>query len=73
VWRSVDGAEWTQLSSQPWNAGTPDDVRYDFDSITVDGEAGQVIITVGGDRETFDFDDPENYLRGEDDVWRFGP
>ena len=29
------------------------------------------VITVGGDRETFDFDDPENYLRVDDDVWLF--
>ena len=28
---------------------------------------------VGGDRETFDFDDPDNWLRVDDDVWIFGP
>ena len=31
------------------------------------------IITVGGDRETFDFTDPENYLRVDNDVWSFAP
>ena len=28
------------------------------------------IFTFGGDRETFDFDDPENYLRIDDDIWK---
>jgi hypothetical protein len=32
-----------------------------------------MILTVGGDRETFDFEDPENYLRIEDDTWMFAP
>jgi hypothetical protein len=73
VWRSADGADWALLSVTPWNAADPVDVRYDFDSITVDVDGGQAILTVGGDRETFDFDDPDNYLRVDDDVWRFGP
>jgi hypothetical protein len=73
VWRSPDGVEWTLLDGTPWNAAEPADVRYDFDSITVDTDAGPTILTVGGDRETFDFGDPENFLRVDDDVWRFGP
>jgi hypothetical protein len=73
VWVTLDGIDWTLLDTTPWNAATPDDVRYDFDSITVETDAGPAILTVGGDRETFDFDDPENYLRVEDDVWLFTP
>ena len=30
------------------------------------------IYTFGGDRETFDFTDPANYLRVDNDVWRYG-
>jgi hypothetical protein len=70
---SADGAAWIELAEPAWNASTPDEVRYDFESVTVDTDAGPVILTFGGDRETFDFDDPENYLRIEDDVWRFAP
>ncbi|MEZ5244058.1 MAG: hypothetical protein R2707_03100 [Acidimicrobiales bacterium] len=73
VWRSPDGIEWTLLPGRPWNAAEPADVRYDFDSITIETETGPAILTVGGDRETFDFSDPENYLRVDDDVWRLGP
>lgn len=67
VWASADGGEWERLPGPPWNAEGPDAIRYDFDSEVV----ADAVITVGGDRETFDFDDPENYLRVEDDVWRF--
>ena len=31
------------------------------------------MLTLGGDRETFDFADPENYLRVDRDVWSFAP
>jgi hypothetical protein len=31
------------------------------------------VLTVGGDRETFEFGDPENYLRVDDDVWWWAP
>ena len=31
------------------------------------------ILTFGGDRETFDFTDPLNYLNVDNDVWRFAP
>ncbi|MGI9613481.1 MAG: hypothetical protein ACR2QO_11260 [Acidimicrobiales bacterium] len=73
VQSSADGASWTELSEPAWGADDPDDVRYDFESITVDTDDGPVVLTFGGDRETFDFDDPENYLRIDDDIWRFGP
>ncbi|MGI9598922.1 MAG: hypothetical protein ACR2QK_22350 [Acidimicrobiales bacterium] len=74
VWFSGDGVEWTELDGPPWNAPTSDEIRYDFDSLSVDGPDGPMILTFGGDRETFDFEDPENYLRIEDDVWSFaGP
>ncbi len=71
LWFSPDGLEWTEAPGSPWNASASEQVRYDFDSLTVDTEAGPVILTFGGDRETFDFDDEENYLRIDDDVWRF--
>ncbi|MDH3682622.1 MAG: hypothetical protein OEV40_22025 [Acidimicrobiia bacterium] len=70
VWFSADGMQWAELAAPPWNAATSDDIRYDFDSIAVDTEEGPIILTFGGDRETFDFGDPDNYLRIEDDVWR---
>ena len=73
VWASADGAVWELLEGPPWNASGPEGVRYDFDSLAVATDAGPVVVTVGGDRETFDFTDPENYLRVDDDVWRFGP
>lgn len=74
VWASVDDAEWTQLDGTPWNAIEPEEIKYDFDAITVGAPDGSdVILTAGGDRETFDFEDPENYLRVDNDVWIFGP
>ena len=49
-------------------------VKYDFDATTfVDAAGTEQIITVGGDRETFDFADPDNYLRVDNDVWSFAP
>jgi len=73
VWSSLDGATWTLLEGAPWNAADPEFVRYDFDSIAVVRDGVEMILTVGGDRETFDFEDPENYLRIEDDTWMFAP
>ncbi|MFT5204631.1 MAG: hypothetical protein ACI9C1_004042 [Candidatus Aldehydirespiratoraceae bacterium] len=73
VWSSLDGASWTLLEGAPWNATDPEFVRYDFDSIAVVRDGVEMILTVGGDRETFDFGDPENYLRIEDDTWMFAP
>lgn len=67
VWVSPDGADWEQVSDSPWNAESTDDIKYDFEGIAV----GDVIYTFGGDRETFDFTDPDNYLRVDNDVWRY--
>ena len=73
AWSSPNGVDWTLLGQHPWSADDPDLARYDFDSISITTEAGPAILTVGGDRETFDFDDPDNWLRVEDDVWLFRP
>lgn len=73
VWVSSDGAAWEQLASGPWGSDDPLAMRYDFDSVVLDGDAGPVLLTFGGDRETFDFTDPENYLRVDDDVWELAP
>lgn len=75
VWVSDDGASWTQVSDSPWNAEGPEDIKYDFDALVAAGGGvggSPAIFTFGGDRETFNFADPENYLRVDDDVWRFG-
>mgnify|MGYP004267111535 CR=1 FL=1 len=48
----------------------------DFDALVVrDGLLGlkPKVYTFGGDRETFDFSDPTNYLNVDNDVWRFAP
>lgn len=58
VWKSADGMTWQEMT---------DDIKYDFEGIAV----GNVIYTFGGDRETFDFEDPTNYLRVDNDVWRY--
>ncbi len=71
MWSSQDGADWVLLDQTPWNATDPDQVRYDFDSVVTDRDGGPAILTVGGDRETFDFTDPLNYTRVDDDVWAF--
>jgi len=74
VWVSEHGAEWQLLSSPPWNAQSGEEIKYDFDIIVTESDAftsGPAIYTFGGDRETFDFDDPLNYLRVDNDVWRF--
>jgi len=76
VWVSRDGASWDLVSDAPWNAISPDDIKYDFDVLVVQGGPGGLrpsIFTFGGDRETFDFFDPTNYLRVDNDVWRFAP
>lgn len=76
VWVSKDGAEWIQVSDAPWNAATPEEIKYDFDALAVSGGKGgqrPSIFTFGGDRETFDFTDPANYLNVDNDVWRFAP
>ena len=74
VWVSDDGAQWTLLSTPPWNANGSDDIKYDFDIIVTDAynlDPKPAIYTFGGDRETFDFNDPLNYLRIDDDIWKF--
>ena len=77
VWASTDGTSWKALDSKPWNATVPEEGRYDFDStvVSVPRASGTVpaIITVGGDRETFNFGAPDNWLRVDDDVWWFVP
>ena len=75
MWASKDGASWRQLPQASRDARSPEDIKYDSDVLIFDqGDSrGPVILTFGGDREAFDFDDPENYLRIDDDVWRFEP
>lgn len=71
AWWSKSGSTWTKLPGNSWNAVSPVEVKYDFDSAVIPGgPGGQAIYTFGGDRETFDFADPENYLRVDNDVWR---
>jgi len=76
VWASKRGRTWTRVSESPWNSSSSDDIKYDFDILTIQGgKRGQrpAIFTFGGDRETFDFSDPTNYLRVDNDVWRYSP
>ena len=73
VWVSNDGSQWKQVSSSPWNATGPADIKYDFDAVAVPAKKGQraAIYSFGGDRETFDFADSLNYLNVDNDVWRY--
>lgn len=74
IWISKNGEDWTQISESPWNAESPEEVKYDFDAlVSSGGRLGQkpAIFTFGGDRETFDFTDPTNWLNVDNDVWRF--
>jgi hypothetical protein len=74
VWVSEDGAAWDKLSAAPWDAMSGEDIKYDFDIIVTDPDSvtpPPAIYTFGGDRETFDFTDPLNYLRIDDDIWKF--
>lgn len=91
IWVSKDGKDWIQVSDSPWNndpsysdcifAEPPelpivcDDIRYDFDMLTVAGGKGGMkpsIFTFGGDREIF-VPIPGNEFRIENDVWRYSP
>ena len=73
MWESKDGASWTQIAGTPWDATDPAEIKYDFDSlVVVNGGGGPAIYTFGGDRETFDFADPFQFLNVDADVWRFG-
>jgi hypothetical protein len=69
-WVSEDGVSWTELINPPWNATAPDQIKYDFDALVTESGGQELMLTFGGDRETFDFTDPFNYLRIDDDVWR---
>jgi hypothetical protein len=93
IWVSKNGADWQQVSDSPWNnqPGEPceesspevtcDNIRYDFDTLTVKGGPGgqkPSIVTFGGDRELFpvppDFSVPaDNWNRIENDVWLYSP
>ena len=74
IWISENGADWQELDNPPWNAAEPADIKYDYDTVVApagrDGR-GQAIYTFGGDRETFNFFDPLQWLNVDDDVWRF--
>jgi hypothetical protein len=74
VWVSTDGADWTRVSDSPWNAESPADVKYDYDTIVAPAGRegrGRAIYTFGGDRETFDFFDPAQWLNVDNDVWQY--
>jgi hypothetical protein len=76
MWASRDGRHWTEVNRAPWNALSSGDIKYDFDALAVSGGPGgqrPCVLTFGGDRETFDFGDPLNYLRVDQDVWRWSP
>jgi hypothetical protein len=62
------------VSDSPWNAVDPSEVKYDFDALVVMGGLLDIrprIFTFGGGRETFDFEDSENYLNVDNDVWEY--
>lgn len=73
IWISNNGRIWKKVSDSPWNANDSSDIKYDFDVIVVNGERNNsdMIFTFGGDRETFNFFDPFNYLNVDNDVWKF--
>ena len=73
VWISNNGHIWKKVSDAPWNAGDPSEIKYDFDAVVVKGEKNHAdeIFSFGGDRETFNFTDPYNYLNVDNDVWKF--
>ena len=74
IWTSTDGVEWSQLTDSPWNARGPEDVKYDYDTVVAPAgpdQRGRAIYTFGGDRETFNFFDPLQWLNVDNDVWRF--
>ena len=74
IWISDDGASWTRAKGTPWNAATPDDVRYDYDTVVAPAgpaSTGDALLAFGGDRENFNFFDPTQYLNVDADVWQF--
>jgi hypothetical protein len=72
MWASRNGADWHLLEDAPWNAFAPSQIKYDFDALVSWRGHRPAIYTFGGDRETFDFTDPTNYLNVDNDVWRYG-
>lgn len=75
VWISKRGEKWTKVSDSPWNASNPSEVKYDFDILVAPGQkgCGPSVYTFGGSRETFNFNDPTNYLNLDNDVWVYSP
>lgn len=74
MWTSDDGADWTKLATVPWNAVDEAGIRYDYDTVVAPGgpgTTGDAVYTFGGDRETFNFFDPTQWLNVDDDVWHF--
>jgi len=77
VWVSKNGRTWKQLSGpagQPWNAQSPEDIKYDLAAFPVyfaNGRFQPSIFTFGGDRETFDPFDPIGFTKVDNDVWQF--
>lgn len=74
IWVSRNGAHWWKVSDSPWNARSPEQIKYDFKALTArTGHFGlrKQVLTFGSDRETFNFADPLNYLRVDNDVWRW--
>ncbi|WKK64637.1 FlgD immunoglobulin-like domain containing protein [Lutimonas zeaxanthinifaciens] len=73
VWISNKGKVWKKVNDAPWNATGSQDIKYDFDAVVVRGKNKNqdAIYTFGGDRETFDRDDPNNWMRVDNDVWKF--
>ena len=73
---SADGRRWWRLGrplGPPWLASDPDDVKYDFDALVIDGVPGSpfpAIFTFGGDRERFELPPAVNAERVDNDVWR---
>ena len=73
VWISNKGKVWKKVGDAPWNADDSKDIKYDFDAVVVKGKgkSQDAIYTFGGDRETFDFCDDENFMKVDNDVWKF--
>jgi hypothetical protein len=73
VWVSNNGSKWNKVSDAPWNADGSEDIKYDFDAVVEKGygKFSDAIYTFGGDRETFNFGDTENYKNVDNDVWKF--
>ena len=51
VWASETGEHWTLVGTAPWNAASPDDIKYDFDALAIFGGrygTRPSILTFGG-------------------------